>query len=123
MFRKCCGYYCAMIAAVALFFYGVILVREIRKNQFVMWKMQYPPEGHGIVGPEDKPVNQTNWNYNNLLMEEKANGKILPIIIVLVVRSFSLIIIAKCFVHIRLLVLGQPPRKEGGCHRTRNGEG
>lgn len=32
MFRKCCGYYCAMIAAVAIFFYGVLIVMELRKN-------------------------------------------------------------------------------------------
>jgi hypothetical protein len=34
-----------MIAAIALFFYSVILVMEIRKNQFVLWKMQFAPDG------------------------------------------------------------------------------
>jgi hypothetical protein len=50
MFRKCCGYYCAMVAAVALFFYGVIIVMEIRKNQFLLWKMQYPEDGKEFIG-------------------------------------------------------------------------
>jgi hypothetical protein len=40
--RKCCGYYCAMIAVVGIFFYSVIIVMELRKNQFVLYKMQYP---------------------------------------------------------------------------------
>jgi len=42
--RKCCGYYCAMIAVVGIFFYSVIIVMELRKNQFVLYKMQYPEE-------------------------------------------------------------------------------
>lgn len=42
MMQKCCGYYCAMIAVVGIFFYAVVLVMEIRKNQFVLYKLQYP---------------------------------------------------------------------------------
>ena len=74
MFRKCCGYYCAMVAAVALFFYGVIIVMEIRKNQFLLWKMQYPEDGAEFV-------NKT-WGYANKEMEEKAHDKIVPLIVV-----------------------------------------
>ena len=44
--RKCCGYYCAMIAMVAIFFYGVMIVMEIRRNQFVLYKLQYPEGDH-----------------------------------------------------------------------------
>ena len=40
--RKCCGYYCAMIAVVAVFFYGVMIAMEMRKNQFVLYKLQFP---------------------------------------------------------------------------------
>ena len=82
MFRKCCGYYCAMVAAVALFFYGVIIVMEIRKNQFLLWKMQYPEGGAEFV-------NKT-WGDANLAMEEKAHEKIIPLIVVLGV-SFTFI--------------------------------
>ncbi len=78
MFRKCCGYYCAMVAAVALFFYGVIIVMEVRKNQFLLWKMQYPEGGHGF--------NNTNWGYVNEEMEKKADHKIIPLVVVLGVR-------------------------------------
>ena len=44
--RKCCGYYCAMIAAVGIFFYGVMIIMEMRKNQFVLYKLQYPEGDH-----------------------------------------------------------------------------
>jgi hypothetical protein len=67
-----------MVAAVALFFYGVIIVMEIRKNQFLLWKMQYPEGGEGI----DRSL---NWDGVNKLMEEKANDKIIPLVVVLVV--------------------------------------
>ena len=40
--RKCCGYYCALTALVGIFFYGVMIVMEIRRNEFVLWKLQYP---------------------------------------------------------------------------------
>lgn len=84
MFRKCCGYYCAMVAAVALFFYGVIIVMEVRKNQFLMWKMQFPEDGHGFNGTD------MNWQKANKEMEDKADKKIIPLVIVLGVR-FSII--------------------------------
>ena len=41
-FRQCCGYYCALIALIGVFFYAIIIVMEVRKNQFVIYKMQYP---------------------------------------------------------------------------------
>jgi hypothetical protein len=40
--RKCCGYYCAMIAIVGIFFYSVVIVMESRYNNYVMYKMQFP---------------------------------------------------------------------------------
>lgn len=40
--RKCCGLYCAMIALVGIFFYAVVIVMEMRKNNYVMYKMQFP---------------------------------------------------------------------------------
>jgi hypothetical protein len=95
MFRKCCGYYCAMIAAIALFFYSVILVMEIRKNQFVLWKMQFAPDGG---------KNQT-WGQVSEELHAKADHKVVPIIVVLGVSStFSHIIIAQFTLHIRLHV-------------------
>ena len=73
MFRKCCGYYCAMIAAIAIFFYSVILVMEIRKNQFVLWKMQFAPDGG----------KGKNWEEVNKELDAKAGHKVVPIIVVL----------------------------------------
>jgi hypothetical protein len=82
MFRKCCGYYCAMVAAVALFFYGVVIVMEVRKNQFLLWKMQLPE----VLSPEEKAM---TWTQLNEEMDKKANDKIVPLIIVLVVSIIS----------------------------------
>ena len=82
MFRKCCGYYCAMVAAVALFFYGVVIVMEVRKNQFLLWKMQLPE----MLSPEEKAM---TWTQLNEEMDKKANDKIVPLIIVLVVSIIS----------------------------------
>ena len=108
MFRKCCGYYCAMIAAIALFFYSVILVMEIRKNQFVLWKMQFAPDGG----------KGQNWEEVSKELHEKADHKVVPIIVVLGVSSITLshIIIAKCTLHIRMHVPSEATRKEGGRH-------
>lgn len=82
MFRKCCGYYCAMVAAVALFFYGVVIVMEVRKNQFLLWKMQLPE----VLSPKEKAM---TWTELNEEMDKKANDKIVPLIIVLVVSTIS----------------------------------
>jgi hypothetical protein len=76
MLRKCCGYYCAMIAVVAIFFYSVIIVMETRKNNFVMYKMQYP---------EGLEANVTFFGkdstYVKEYLEEEAKAKITPLII------------------------------------------
>ena len=72
-----------MVAAVALFFYGVIIVMEIRKNQFLLWKMQYPEDGEEFIGK--------NWGDANKKMETKAEEKIIPLVVVLGVSFFIVI--------------------------------
>jgi hypothetical protein len=92
MFRKCCGYYCAMVACVALFFYGVIIAMEVRQNQFVMWKMQFPEGVHGAA--------YGNIYNATLKMKEKAHEKIIPLVVVL---GLNLLCIAGCLFQVKLL--------------------
>ena len=67
-----------MIAAIAIFFYSVILVMEIRKNQFVLWKMQFAPDGG----------KGQNWEEVSKELDAKAGHKVVPIIVVLGVSFF-----------------------------------
>lgn len=73
--RKCCGYYCAMIAVVAIFFYSVIIVMESRHNNYLMYKMQFPE------GAEAAKFNGTDSTYVREELEKEAKAKITPLII------------------------------------------
>ena len=75
--RQCCGYYCAMIAIVGIFFYAVIIVMEARKNQFVLYKLQFPEEAKEFAGMTADDVTRE--------MNEKADHKIIALIIAIVV--------------------------------------
>ncbi len=38
-----------MIAVVAIFFYAVVIVMEVRKNNYVMYKMQFPETADALA--------------------------------------------------------------------------
>jgi len=93
--RKCCGYYCAMIAVVAIFFYSVIIVMETRKNNFVMYKMQFP-EGKEAIAM----FNGTNSTYVKEKLEEEAQAKITPLIIAI---GLNVVCVLGCLLQVKLL--------------------
>ena len=43
--RKCCGYYCAFVMFIGIFFYIILIILELTHNQFVFNKLQEFPEG------------------------------------------------------------------------------
>ena len=92
--RKCCGYYCAMIAVVGLFFYSVIIVMESRYNNYLMYKMQFPEgaEAAQFKNSSSAQVRQT--------LEEKAHAKITPLLIAIVLNVLCAV---GCIVQVKLL--------------------
>jgi hypothetical protein len=115
MLRKCCGYYCAMVAAVGIFFFAVIIVMEVRRNPFVLWKMQYPEEAEHYHNETADTV--------RVLMNEKADNKIVPLIVVIGVSPISLFNnIAEPPMRDRMPVSSQATREEGGRSCQSSGE-
>jgi len=93
--RKCCGYYCSMIAVVAIFFYTVIIVMEKRHNNFLMYKMQYP-EG-------EKAAERFNTSTSDLVkvaMEKEADQKITALIIAI---GLNVLCVIGCMVQVKML--------------------
>ncbi len=90
--RKCCGYYCAMIAVVGIFFYSVIIVMEARKNNFVMYKMQL--EENRIF------PNTTTSEDVRLELEKEADEKITPLIIAV---GLNVLCAIGCILQVKLL--------------------
>jgi hypothetical protein len=92
--RQCCGYYCAMIAVIAIFFYAVIIIMEVRKNQFVMFKLQYPEtpeelkEYAGLTAPQVRTK-----------MEEEADHKILALAIAI---GLNVLCAVGCIVQVKV---------------------
>ena len=38
--RTCCGYYCAFIMFIGVFFFIITIILELTKNQFTLFKLQ-----------------------------------------------------------------------------------
>ena len=38
--RKCCGYYCALIMFIGIFFFIITIILELTNNQFMQNKLQ-----------------------------------------------------------------------------------
>jgi hypothetical protein len=93
--RKCCGYYCAMIAVVAIFFYAVVIVMEVRKNNYVMYKMQFPETAAAL-----EKIKDTNSTYVLQYLEEEADAKVVPLIIAI---GLNVVCAIGCIVQVKLL--------------------
>lgn len=39
-FRKCCGYYCAFIMFIGIFFYVITIILEVTHNNFMLGHLQ-----------------------------------------------------------------------------------
>ena len=94
MMRKCCGYYCAMIAAVGIFFYGVIIIMEMRKNQFVLYKLQYPEGEEAKARFEHK---STAYVRNE--MNHEADEKVTSLAIAI---GLNVLCIVGCLIQVKL---------------------
>lgn len=92
--RKCCGYYCAMIAVVAIFFYTVVIVMETRKNNYLMYKMQFP---EGIEA--NQFINKTSEEVL-VFLEEEAAAKVTPLIIAI---GLNVVCALGCIIQVKLL--------------------
>ncbi len=92
--RHCCGYYCAMIAAVAIFFFGVIIVMEIRKNQFVLYKLQYP-EGEEAT----HQFGGKTTSFVRTAMNEEADAKVISLAIAI---GLNVVCIIGCLVQVKI---------------------
>ena len=100
--RKCCGYYCAMIAVVAIFFYGVMIAMEVRKNQFVMFKLQFPEGNTTALDPADHWYNLPSKNAEEVrkLAEDEADHKVTSMAIAI---GLNVLCIIGCLVQVKLL--------------------
>jgi len=108
--RKCCGYYCAMIALIAIFFYGVIIAMEVRKNQFVIWKLQYPEGGEALDAYKGKTA-----EFVAAEMNAEADNKVTALIIAIGVNYTHCLImhLVERALHNWVHGTGQNGRQEG----------
>jgi hypothetical protein len=95
MMQKCCGYYCAMIAMVGIFFYAVVLLMEIRRNQFVLYRLQYPEDPKEAV---EKFEGKTSQDVA-VAMNEEADHKITAMAIAI---GLNVLCIAGCLLSAKL---------------------
>ena len=54
--RKCCGFYCAFIMFIGIFFYIITIILELSKNQFMLNHLHETP----VQGEED-----ARWSFSH----------------------------------------------------------
>jgi hypothetical protein len=83
-----------MIAFIAIFFYGVIIVMEVRKNQFLLYKMQYPEQ-------KDIPKDYSEKTAPEIatIMNNEADEKVTALIIAI---GLNIACIIGCLVQVKI---------------------
>ncbi len=92
--RKCCGYYCALVALIGIFFYGVMIAMEVRRNQFVLWKLQYPESTAEQAEYKGKTAPEVMED-----MEKFADGKVTSMAIAI---GLNVVCIIGCLVQVKV---------------------
>ena len=85
-----------MIAVVAIFFYAVVIVMEVRKNNYVMYKMQFPETTAAIAANIE---NKSSSEVDKYLRDE-ADAKVVPLIIAI---GLNVVCAIGCIVQVKLL--------------------
>lgn len=58
---KCCGFYCAMLACVGVYFYLVMAFFQSQNNQFLVQELEHFP-GSSFAGTDKNPFYvQSTW--------------------------------------------------------------
>lgn len=97
--RQCCGYYCALTAVVAIFFYAVVIVMEVRKNMFVMFKLQYPETPEELKEFETMTAPEVRAR-----MEDEADHKIEALAIAI---GLNVVCVVGCLVQAKMAAKSQ----------------
>ena len=82
--RTCCGYYCAFIMFIGVFFFILTIILELTKNQFMLYHLQEPEFEH----EKDVPVKYVGDHGAKEQAEEKVNNRVISMAIAIGVSYF-----------------------------------
>jgi hypothetical protein len=58
---KCCGFYCAMLACVGVYFYLVMAFFQSQANQFLIQELEHFPGSANAGSPQNPYYDQSTW--------------------------------------------------------------
>ena len=80
--RDCCGYYCAFIMFIGVFFFVFTIILELTKNQFMLYHLQeFEFEKNG-----KDPIRYVGDGGAKFQAEEKVNNRVISMAIAIGVR-------------------------------------
>lgn len=79
--RSCCGYYCAFIMFIGVFFFILTIILELTKNQFMLYKLQEPDFKAEEGQPPIRFVDQTGIEGAKSIAEGKVNNRVISMAI------------------------------------------
>lgn len=82
-----------MIAVIAIFFYAVVIVMEVRKNQFVLYKMQFPEKFNATEYAQKTAQDIAHE------MNEEADNKVVALAICI---GLNILCIIGCIVQVKI---------------------
>lgn len=85
--RACCGYYCAFIMFIGIFFFILTIILELTKNQFILYKLHEPEfETHGT-----DPLRYVGANGAKAQAEDKVNNRVISMAIAIAVSQNKIV--------------------------------
>ena len=114
--RTCCGYYCAFIMFIGVFFFILTIILELTKNQFMLYHLQEPDfkteEGQSPI----KYVDDNDVEGAKSIAEGKVNNRVISMAIAIgvsVYLVFSYYILDQRCMHFLLYWMCKNRSKEG----------
>eukprot|EP00347_Sterkiella_histriomuscorum_P001198 403372948 len=103
--RDCCGYYCAFIMFIGVFFFVFTIILELTKNQFMLYHLQEPEfEKHGT-----DPLRYVGAHGAKAQAEEKVNNRVISMAIAI---GINVVCILFCLGCVRIGAKKEAPEEE-----------
>ena len=89
--RSCCGYYCAFIMFIGIFFFILTIILELTKNQYTLFKLQ-----EFEFELDEKTKNPISWDEAKKQVDDKVNDRVISMAIAIAINFVCIFFCIGC---------------------------
>ncbi|CDW74278.1 UNKNOWN [Stylonychia lemnae] len=87
--RSCCGYYCAFIMFIGIFFFILTIILELTKNQYTLFKLQE-------FDFEKENGEKVKWDQAKQQADDKVNDRVISMAIAIAINFVCIFFCIGC---------------------------